>query len=477
MRPGVTTSSSGGTDPPLPARMGPDPGHDRVIVETPPIPPAVAELLGELWDAGHAAYVVGGCLRDVYLGRDPSDWDLTTDARPERIVELLRGAQYENRFGTVVVIREGEPHEVTTFRSDHEYADHRRPRRVEFGDRIEDDLARRDFTVNAMAWGRRPDEAPGIVDPFDGRRDIERRVLRAVGEPAARFREDALRMMRAVRLAATLDFSIEPATLAAITANAALARHLSGERVATELDKLLAARTPSIGLRLLDETGLLDVHLPEIAAQRGIPQNKITGDDLLAHTLRTVDAVAPEHPVVRLAALFHDIGKPATQADGHFRGHDAVGASMVPDVAKRLRMPRAVGERIAHLVRQHMFSYEPAWSDAAVRRFIMRVGPAALDQLFELRIADDVGSGLPARSPALRELRRRVREQLDSQAALRRGDLAVHGDDLIAELGIARGPLVGILLDALLEHVVADPGLNRRETLLALARGMVSDEA
>jgi putative nucleotidyltransferase with HDIG domain len=331
-----------------------------------------------------------------------------------------------------------------------------------------------------MGWGAtheagRP-AAPGLVDPFGGRADVEARLLRAVGDPLARIEEDALRMVRAVRLAATLDFTVEPATLVAIGAHAALADHLSGERVAAELDKLLAGPRPSVGFRLMADTGLLDVLLPELASQRGLPQDKVPGEDLLDHTLRTVDAAPRDRPVVRLAALLHDIGKPSTLADGRFIGHESVGADMAADLLRRLRMPRTTIERVTLLVRQHMFHYQPEWSDAAVRRFIGRIGPHALEELFELRAADNVGSGLPGLSPDLVELRRRVDEQLEARVALALGDLALDGADLIDELGLQPGPTIGILLDGLLERVIADPEVNDRPTLLLLAQSMLEGE-
>ncbi len=452
------------------------------------VPPSVLELLDALWAAGHAGYVVGGSLRDVLLGREAADWDLATDARPDRLVELLHGAVYENQFGTVAVRREGGVHEITTFRSEHEYADFRRPHRFEFGDTIELDLARRDFTVNAMAWGSSAppggvagapgDSAPlrALVDPYDGLADLAARRLRAVGEPAARFEEDALRMVRAVRLASTLEFEIEPATLAAIRERAELARHLSGERIATELEKLLAAARPSVGLRLMAETELLSVISPDLAAQRGVAQNKILGEDLWDHTLRTVDAASADRPVVRLAALLHDIGKPATAADGRFIGHEQVGADLARTLLHRLRFPRATLERVVLLVRQHMFDYQGTWSDAAVRRFILRVGRHGIDELFDLREADNVGSGIPADANGLDELRQRVHEQLEAEVVLDRADLAVNGDDLIAELGLASGPALGRILDALLDRVIADPDLNDRPTLLMLAQAMLTEE-
>jgi tRNA nucleotidyltransferase (CCA-adding enzyme) len=450
-------------------------------------PSSVLSILQRLWASGHAAYVVGGSLRDVLLGREPDDWDMATDARPERLLELFPGAVYENRFGTVAVRADGEIHEITTFRSDHEYADFRRPHRVEFGDRVVLDLARRDFTINALAWGADApgrtgpgDEhaipSPALIDPHGGLADIERRTLRAVGDPRRRFEEDALRMVRAVRLATTLGAEIEAGTLAAIRDRAGLVAHLSGERLAAELDKLLGADPPSVGLRLMATTGILDVVAPELAAQRGIDQNKIPGDDLWDHTVRTVDAVAVDRPVVRLAALLHDIGKPSTMADGHFLHHDVVGAQLAAKLLDRLRAPRDVAGRVIHLVRHHMFTYDPTWGDAGVRRFIKRIGRDALESLFALREADNIGSGEPPDSHGLGELQRRVREQLDGRIALDRGDLAVNGDDLIAELGLSQGPTLGRILDKLLERAIADPGVNDRPTLLLLAQGMLAEE-
>ena len=449
------------------------------------VPDDVRGLMERLWGHGQAAYVVGGSVRDALLGRPAADWDLATDARPDRILSLFPGAVYENRFGTVAIGDGPTSHQVTTFRSDHEYADFRRPHRVEFGDDIRLDLARRDFTVNAMAWGADapPDRAgqptipaPSLVDPHGGAADVRARTLRAVGDPATRFREDALRIVRAIRLATTLGFAIEPATMGAIATEAHLVGHLSGERNAAELEKLLAAPRPSIGLRLLASSGVLAVISPELAAQRGMAQNKIEGEDLLDHTVRTVDAAPAARPVVRLAALVHDIGKPATIDDGPFRGHETLGAELAAALLERLRLPRAVTERVVDLVRQHMFNYDPGWGDAGVRRFIQRVGAEHLDDLFALREADNIGSGIEPGAGGLAELRARVRDQLASKAVLDLRQLAVDGDDLIAELGVPPGPTLGRILDTLLERVVGDPSLNDRATLLLVAESMLTED-
>ena len=444
------------------------------------IPGVVHALLRTLWTGGHGAYVVGGSLRDSLLGRPAKDWDLATAALPERTVELFPGAVYENKFGTVAV-RTGDPEadevEITTFRSDHDYADFRRPHRVEFSESVELDLARRDFTINAMAWGAEPGGSPRLVDPHGGQADLAARLLRTVGDPARRFEEDALRMVRAVRLAAALDFAIEPATLAAIRDRFENVRHLSGERIAAEMRLLLDAEQPSIGLRLMADTNVLAAISPDLAAQRGVPQNKVVGEDLWDHTVRSVDgAVRTPDARIRMAALLHDIGKPMTMADGRFLGHESVGAELADKLLESWRWPVAERGRIVRLIRHHMFGYEPSWSDAAIRRFIAKVGPDELEDLFLLREADHIGSGRDPDAGGLGELRGRVAAQLDAGVPLDLHGLAVDGSDLMAELGITPGPGLGRLLDWLLERVIADPSVNTRAALLDLARRRLSSD-
>jgi tRNA nucleotidyltransferase (CCA-adding enzyme) len=436
----------------------------------PSVPAAVNDILQRLWTAGHAAYVVGGGVRDTLLGRVPEDWDVATDALPERLLELFPGSHYGNRFGTVTI---GDV-EATTYRRDHRYADHRRPESVTFTTSLDEDLARRDFTVNAIAWGRPAgNDAPAWVDPTGGLGDLAARTLRAVGQPAERFDEDALRLLRAARLAAQLGFEIEPATLAAMSTTAERARWVSQERVGGEVRRMIAADPPSTGFHILAQTGLLEPLLPELAAQRGVPQAKIAGHDVWAHSLATLDAaatIAPANRRLQLAALLHDVGKPQTFSDGRFIGHDTVGGELAERLLSRLAFPRREVDDVARLVRLHMFNYEPSWTNAAIRRFIRRAGLRLVGELIDLRRADNIGSGQAPDADGSDELRRRVAEQLAAGVPLGLADLAVNGDDLTVELGLPPGPLIGRLLDRLLESVVADPERNTRAQLLADAR-------
>lgn len=443
------------------------------------VPDDVQRILQTLWSSGHAAYLVGGGVRDSLLGRPVTDWDIATDALPEQTMSLFPGGQYTNRFGTVTVptTAPSDPPgvEVTTFRRDHRYADHRRPDSVTFTDSLEEDLARRDFTVNAIAWGRPAvDAAESLwVDPTDGLADLGAAVLRAVGDPNVRFDEDGLRLLRAARLAAQLGFAIEPATLEAMKATSDTARWVSSERVGGELRKMVEADPPSTAFAILADTGVLDHALPELAAQRGLPQDKITGHDLWGHSLATVDGAAivdPGNRLLRLAALLHDIGKPPTFADGHFIGHDEEGARMAEAMLTRLAYSRQEIARVSTLIANHMFSYEPRWSRAAVRRFIRRVSRELVDDLIKLRRADNIGSGLAPEAGHVDELAARVRAELDARSPLTLRELAVDGDDLINGLGLRPGPVVGELLERLLGSVIADPSRNTRERLLSEAR-------
>ena len=436
------------------------------------MPQPVVDILARLMADGHVAVLVGGCLRDLLLDVVPNDWDVATSAPPETVAALFPGASWENRFGTVTIL---EPIrlEVTTFRVEGGYRDRRRPDEVRWGTSVEEDLARRDFTINAAAWvPTEPGSRAGrLVDPFGAAADLRAGLLRAVGEPEVRFAEDALRLLRAVRFAACLDLRVDPPTEAAIRALASTAASVSGERVRDELLRILTCDSPpSVAFALMEQLGLLSVLLGELAALRGIPQGKPLAGDALDHSLRTADALTVEDPILRLAGLLHDLGKATTMAAGHFTGHEQVGAQLTDAVMHRLRFPNAEIDRVVHLVRDHMFAYTPDWTDAAVRRFIRRVGAGALDDLFALRGADAAASG---GAVSLDELRRRVAAQLQ-RSPIEQRQLAIDGNDLQRGLGLAQGPVIGALLERLLDSVLEEPARNRPDLLLGMARQMLA---
>jgi tRNA nucleotidyltransferase (CCA-adding enzyme) len=445
------------------------------------LPDAVVAALRVLVDAGHEAAVVGGAIRAGLRGvPHAADWDVATSAPPDVVAALLPGATWENRFGTVTVV--GDPTvEITSYRTEGTYADRRRPDEVRFGVTLEEDLARRDFTVNAVAWV--PDDVERgrghLVDPHRGIHDLGAGVLRTVGDPTERFGEDALRLLRAPRFAATLGLEIEPRTATAIRELAPTVSGVSGERVRDELRRMLLAPRPSAAIRLLEALGLLRAILPEVADLRGVPQAKRVPGDALDHTFATVDAV-PAGPGVpppfleRLTALLHDVGKASTLADGHFIGHDRVGAELAARVLDRLRIGPSSRGRIVGAIRHHMYGYEPSWSNAAVRRFVRRTAAVDRDLLWALRRADDTASGATVDEMGRQtDLERRVAAEIEAAPALLlRGRLAVDGHDLQRELGIRPGPELGRLLDRLRDAAVADPTRDDRATLLALARSL-----
>ena len=440
------------------------------------VPSDVERITTRLLDAGHDAYVVGGSVRDALRGVDPHDWDVTTDAKPEDIQKVFPRSLYNNRFGTVVV-RSGEHEvEVTTYRVEAEYSDHRRPDSIAFTASLHEDLARRDFTMNAMAWRPARGGTPGaLVDPFGGRADLDGRLLRAVGDPDERFREDALRMLRAVRFATLLDLRIERRTLEAIARNAALTASLSGERIQQEINKMLAAPKPSVAFQLLSDTGVLAVICPELEDCKHTPQEKAAAENVFEHSLATVDATPPGDLALRLAGLFHDIGKPETMADGHFHQHEFVGEAKTRAILRRWKYDKETVAEVTHLIRNHMFWYQTEWTGSAVRRFMNKIGLESIPALFALRRADNIGSG--ARSPrmyALEALWQRVQEELQAANAFSKRDLKIDGHVLIRDLGLAPGPEIGRILDVLFERVLDDPALNTPETLLALAREEVA---
>lgn len=441
------------------------------------VPSYIYDVLRRLHAAGHQAYLVGGCVRDMLLGRVPHDWDVATDARPERVQELFPATYPQGiRFGTVGVLADGVPVEVTTFRREMGYDDHRRPSVVAFSDSVLEDLARRDFTMNAIAW----DPVSGtLVDPYGGCEDIAGEVIRAVGDAEERFREDALRMLRAVRFAAQVGFTIEPETWSAIEREAFRTQHLSQERIRDELLRLLAADRAGEGLWLLQELGLLRYVLPELMGTDRMLQGKPGAPTLLAHLIQTVDACPPD-PVLRLAALLHDVGKLTTRSvtpEGRvvFHGHEVAGEEVARAVCRRLRLSKEETERVATLVRMHMVQ-GPEVGKKALRRWLTAYGEAWVRDLIALRRADHVASGGdPDDNPFADRLSRELEEVLAEGSALTVRDLAVSGHDVMAVTGLPPGPAVGSILRGLLERVLEDPTLNERETLLALAAELAKD--
>ncbi len=445
------------------------------------IPPDVLGLCRRLREAGHAAFVVGGSVRDLLIGRAPGDFDVATSAPPEATLGIF-GARYAIptglQHGTVTVLAgKAQRHvEVTTFRGEGAYLDGRRPSSVTFGATLEEDLARRDFTMNAIAF----DPASGaLIDPFDGQGDIVHKIVRAVGNPILRFTEDGLRPMRAVRQAAQLGFALDPSTQVAIPLTFDSFRKVSAERIRDELHKLLLAPTPSQGIELMRATGLLAEVLPEMLPTIGCAQNRFHKHDVYRHTLATVDAAGPDF-VVRMAALLHDLGKPQTRApredapgEYSFFHHEQVGVDIAEAICTRLKLSAAERTTICALVGGHMFYYTPDWSDGTVRRFVKRMGPDLVPPLFSLREADVISRGR-GEDPQCetRDLRDRIARVATEDAALRVTDLAIDGKDVMRVLGIPPSRRVGEVLEQLLEKVLDDPKLNRRETLEALVRGM-----
>lgn len=429
-------------------------------------------VVGGLRAAGHEAWAVGGAVRDRLLGQRPGDWDVATDALPERVRELFaRTHPVGIEHGTVGVREAGETIEVTTFRAD--VATDGRHAQVRFGVSLAEDLARRDFTINAIAWN--PVEGE-LRDPFGGRADLDRGILRAVGDPDRRFPEDYLRILRAFRFAARFGLEYDHRTRAALSRHMAGLTQLSGERVRDELLKTLAeARRASRALADWQETGAMARLLPEVAVCFGVEQNRFHADDVGPHSLLVVDHVHPRRPFLRLVALLHDVGKPATRerhpetGDWTFPLHDRVGAELAHQVLERLRFSNREIERGTHLVRVHMDLFPAAASDVAVRRWIRRVGEEHVWDLYRLHLADWRGNRSRGSERPLVERFRRVRAVLSARDALAVHDLAIGGEDLIA-LGLSPGPLFGEVLAAALERVVEDPALNSRERLLALVR-------
>ncbi len=435
----------------------------------------VIRIVGRLIEAGHEAYPVGGGIRDLLLGRKAVDWDVTTSARPDQVICLFpRVVPTGIEHGTVTVLSGRSQVEVTTFRGDMGYTDGRHPDRVVFLKSLREDLKRRDFTVNAMAYDTVRNQ---VIDPHHGRRDLKNGVIRAVGSPLRRFGEDGLRPLRAVRFACVLGFEIEKNTFRAIGRRREVFRQVAPERVREELLKILGSKNARTGIQMLEECGLLADILPELSWGIGFTQNRFHRHDVYTHTLQCLKHARGD-PVLKLAVLLHDVAKPKTaegpEDERTFYGHEKASAEVAERILRRLRFSNQDRRRVSTLIANHMFHYLPEWTDGAVRRLVRRVGREFLDDLYELRRADAWGRGLGVRDTLanLRALKSRVDQVLAEDAALKVTDLAIGGQEVMQALDIPQGPRVGRILDALLERVLDDPSLNRPKTLKLLLKNL-----
>ena len=437
------------------------------------IPQSVLFVVKKIQQAGFEVYPVGGCVRDSLLTRPVKDWDLTTNAKPSQVVKLFEKVIPTGiDHGTVTVLQAGEPIEVTTYRGEVGYSDGRHPDRIVFLDSLEEDLKRRDFTINAMAYDvvRRC-----VIDPFGGQSDLNQKQIRAVGKALERFCEDGLRAMRAVRFAAVLGFEIEAATFSAISQSIDVFRKVAQERIREELTKMLASQRPAHGIELMRTSDLLTHVIPELLLGVGHSQNRYHSRDVYQHAVRSLEKSKGD-AILRLAILLHDVGKPQSAegpAGEHtFYGHETRGAEIADAMMRRLCFSNQDRLRATNLIRNHMFHYEDTWTDGAVRRLIRRIGLENLDDMWEIRRADawGRGQGLHQVLHNLRLLKARVQVILEAEAALKITDLAIGGVDVMQTLGISSGPLVGQALEYLLELVLDDPSLNTASKLTALLR-------
>jgi tRNA nucleotidyltransferase (CCA-adding enzyme) len=460
------------------------------------IPDYVQKVARMLDKEGFACYLVGGALRDIVINKQPHDYDLATNALPDEMLNIFpKSISVGAKFGTVMALVQdsmGETHEVevTTFRSESNYVDGRWPTSVKFIDSIDKDLGRRDFTINAMALDLTQldldsvdvEQEIEIYDPFNGSEDLKNKIIRAVGTPIERFKEDGLRGFKACRLAAQLQFNIEPETLKAIKESQAIASQVSMERIRDEFMKmLLNSPKPSIGIDLMKETNLLGIFMPELLEGVGVEQKHYHANDVYTHAIRTCDVA---HDSVKLAALLHDIAKPRTNmGNGHFYGHDSQGADMAEQIMRRMKFPHAEINKVKLLIKNHMFYYPHTqggierenidiahWTDSAVRRFIQRVGQENIEDLFRLRMADAESNPKTSFDPKeITLLQGRISDVLHQDMALKITDLRVKGEDLVA-IGIQKGPELGTTLRQLLDMVVEDPSLNTKEMLIKKAK-------
>ncbi len=454
------------------------------------IPKEVNLIVERLEKAGYQAYIVGGCVRDLLRNVKPKDWDITTNAKPEEIKKIFPKSFYENKFGTVTVLTNAKDEtlkeiEITTYRKDGKYPDKRHPDKVKYAKNIEEDLSRRDFTVNAMALKNQKSKIKNqdenlkfkidkdlfLIDPFGGQDDLKDKIIRTVGKPEQRFGEDALRILRAVRFACTLDFVIEAKTFKAIQKNAGWIQAISKERIRDELLKIMESPKAAEGIDLLQKTGLLKYILPELEKGVGVSQNKHHIYDIYEHSLRSLKVAAEKNfnTEVRFAALFHDIGKPETKSgegpDATFYNHDYVGAKFTARILQRLKFPNKFIDKVVLLVRNHMFVSDPErLTEAGARRLIARVGKENIPDLINLRIADRLGMGRPKERPyRLRTIEYMIEKVSRDPISVKM--LKINGNDIMRLLKITPGPKIGAILDVLLAEIIEEPKRNDKKIL------------
>lgn len=445
------------------------------------LPQIISTIIDKIASEGFDAYVVGGPVRDFLMGNEPKDWDLTTNAKPQDILKIFPHSFYNNNFGTVTIINDEASDErlkaveITTYRIESDYSDNRHPDKIEFTPDLEADLKRRDFTINAMAF-RSAKGGNEVIDLFNGRRDIESKLIRAVGNPTERFTEDALRMMRAVRFAVQLGFDIEEETFQSIRKNSHLLQNISQERIRDEFTKIILSRNPKEGIELLQNSGLLRFIIPELEAGIGVGQNRHHVYTIYEHLLMTLKSCPSRKLEVRLASLLHDIAKPQTKVgegqDSTFYNHDFIGAKTTEKILRRMKYPNVIIAKTTLLVRNHMFYYNTGEvSEAGVRRLIRRVGEENLKDLIDLRIADRIGSGTPKGKPyKLRHLEYLIEKVNKDPISPKM--LKIDGQDIMQLLGIAPGPKVGAILKVLLAEIIEDPKKNEKEHLESRVRDL-----
>lgn len=427
-------------------------------------------ILDKLNKNGYESYIVGGCVRDFLLDRKLKDWDITTSAYPEDIVNLFEHTIPTGiKHGTVTIVIDKNSYEVTTYRIDGKYSDNRHPDNVIFTSSLKEDLSRRDFTINALAYNKKE----GLIDIFNGMNDLNAKIVKAVGDANKRFKEDALRMLRAVRFACQLEFNIEKDTFESISVNSSLLKNVSAERIKDELVKILLTKTPSRGLRMLEETKLLDYIIPELRECIGFDQRNPHHDKNVFDHIMSVLDYSDEDIIVRLSALLHDIGKPKTftidqKGIGHFYGHNIVSADMAEVILKRLKFDNSTIKKVTILIKEHMSAYN-VMKNKTLKKFISRVGTDNLEQLFQLQIADSKGHKKDADYTPILKRRENVRKILEKGEPFTTNQLKIKGDDLIA-LGFKPGREIGELLNTLLDMVLEKPQLNNKDTLINIAK-------